>query len=101
MHLKRARTYGTPQAVAACTQSYKQASVAFNKVKDAEVRKVFKNSMDEEAAKGLPELSKKAHTTLYGRQTSGRRKIRYFDGKCARRGMVSCHITVVSPSDTA
>ena len=27
-------------------------------------------------------------------------EIRYFDGKCARRGMASCHITVVSPSDT-
>ena len=24
-----------------------------------------------------------------------------FDGKSARRGMASCHITVISPSDTA
>ena len=38
----------------------------FNKVKDAEVRKVFKKSMDEEAAKGLPELSKKAHQAFKG-----------------------------------
>ena len=27
-------------------------------------------------------------------------EIRYFDGKCARRGMPSCHIAVVSPSGT-
>ena len=66
LHLKRARSYGTPQAVAACTQSYKQASASFNKVKDAEVRKVFKKSMDEEAEKGLPELSKKAHQAFKG-----------------------------------
>ena len=39
-----------------------------------------------------------ARTTLYGWQTSGRRKIRDFDEECARRGMASCHITVVSPS---
>ena len=25
---------------------------------------------------------------------------RHFDGKCARRGMASCHIAVVSPSNT-
>ena len=66
LHLKRARTYGTPACVAECTPNYKSASAHFNKVNDAEVRKVFKKSMDEEAANGLPELSKKAHQAFKG-----------------------------------
>ena len=52
--------------MAECTQNYKNASAHFSKVKDAEVRKVFKKSADEEAAKGLPELSKKAHQAFKG-----------------------------------
>ena len=39
------------------------------------------------------------YTAIYGLQTSGRRQLRHFDGKCARMRMASCHITVVSPSD--
>ena len=34
-------------------------------------------------------------------QTSGRRKNRHFDGKCARRGMACCHVAVVSPRAVA
>ena len=66
LHLMRARAYGTPACVAECTQNYKKAGAYFNRVKDAEVGKVFKKSMDEEAAKCLPELSKKAHRAFKG-----------------------------------
>ena len=34
-------------------------------------------------------------------QMSLRVDITFFDGKNARRGMASCHITAISPSDTA
>ena len=54
LHLRRARAYGTPACVAECTKNYKKACAYFNRVKDAEARKVFKKSMDEEATKCLP-----------------------------------------------
>ena len=55
--LKRARTAGSEHRIAECTASFQAASKLFNKVKGAEVRKMFQRSMEEEAAKGLPELT--------------------------------------------
>ena len=45
----------------ACKSAFKVASTHFAKVQDEEVRKMFRRNMEEEAAKGKPELSKKAH----------------------------------------
>ena len=64
--LKRARTAGSELRIAECTASFQAASKLFNKVKGTEVRKMFQRSMEEEAAKGLPELSKKAHQAFKG-----------------------------------
>ena len=45
----------------ACKAQYKEASRNFTKVKDAEVRKMFRMKMEAEEAKELPQMSKKAH----------------------------------------
>ena len=45
----------------ACKAKYKEASRQFTKVKDAEVRKMFRMKMEAEEAKELPQMSKKAH----------------------------------------
>ena len=64
--LKRARTAGPERRIAECTASFLAASKLFNKVKGTKVRKMFQRGMEEEAAKGLPELSKKAHQAFKG-----------------------------------
>ena len=57
--LKSCRRGFTLQEVKACKAKYKEASHNFTKVKDAEVRKMFCKKMDDEAAKELPQLSKR------------------------------------------
>ena len=64
--LKRARTAGSELRIAECAASFQAASKLVNKVKGTEVRKTFQRSMEEEVAKGLPELSKKAHQAFKG-----------------------------------
>ena len=45
----------------ACNSAYKAASKHFTKVKDAEVRIIFRMEMEKEAAKDNPQMSKRAH----------------------------------------
>ena len=59
--LKRCRRGSTLQEMQACKAKYKEASRHFTKVKDAEVRKMFRMKMEAEEAKDLPQMSKKAH----------------------------------------
>ena len=57
---------GSELRIAECTASFQAVSKLFNKAKGTEVRKMFQRSTEEEAARGLPELSKKAHQACKG-----------------------------------
>jgi hypothetical protein len=59
--LKRCRRGSTLQELKKCKSAYKDASKTFTKVRDAEVRKIFRLKMEKEAAKDNPQLSKRDH----------------------------------------
>ena len=59
--LKRCRLGSEYSELLACKSAFKIASKHFAKVQDEEVRKMLRRNMEDEAAKGKPELSKKAH----------------------------------------
>ena len=62
--LRSCRKGSTLQEMQTCKATYKEASRAFTKVNDAEVRKMFRKKMEAAAAKELPhwqQLSKQAH----------------------------------------
>ena len=87
--LKRCWRGVTLQEMQACKAKYKEASRTFTKVKDAEVRKMFRMKMEAQAAKELPQLSKQAHQAF-----------KYVTGSASKGDGLGNMATRITPSGT-